>query len=98
MLQPAPQRAPQAAPQAPASAPAPASDSSDQPLSQSEVQGLIALIRTLPTEKVPHLVARFREQFQLPGTALASDYIKTTAHALFIREQVDALKPAQAAI
>jgi hypothetical protein len=96
VLQPAPQRAPQAAPQAPASGPS--SDSSDQPLSQSEVQGLIALIRTLPTEKVPHLVARFREQFQLPGTALASDYIKTTAHALFIRQQVDALKPIQAAI
>ena len=96
VLQPAPQRAPQAAPQAPASAPA--SDTSDQPLSQSEVQGLIALIRTLPTEKVPHLVARFREQFKLPGTALASDYIKTSAHALFIREQVDALKPIQAAI
>jgi hypothetical protein len=90
VLQPVPQRAPQAAPQT--------SDSSDQPLSQSEVQALIALIRTLPTEKVPHLVARFREQFQLPGTALASDYIKTTAHAIFIREQVDALKPMQAAI
>jgi hypothetical protein len=96
VLQPATQRAPQAAPQAPATAPA--SDSSDQPLSQSEVQGLIALIRTLPTEKVPHLVSRFREQFQLPGTALASDYIKTTAHADFIRQQVDALKPIQAAI
>jgi hypothetical protein len=62
------------------------------------VQQLIALIRTLPTEKVPHLVAGFRQQFQLPSSALVSDYIKTAAHALFIRQHVDALKPAQAGL
>jgi hypothetical protein len=57
VLQPAPQRAPQRAPQAAPQAPAsgPTSDSSDQPLSPTEVQGLIALIRTLPTEKVSTL-------------------------------------------
>ncbi|MCP9889069.1 ERF family protein [Cyanobium sp. ATX 6A2] len=95
--QPAPQPAPQADPKA-AAPPAAANGSGDHALTPAEVQQLIALIRTLPTEKVPHLVAGFRQQFQLPSSALVSDYIKTAAHALFIRQHVDALKPAQAGL
>jgi hypothetical protein len=58
------------------------------------VQHLIAQIRTLPTETVPHLVAAFRQQFQLPSSALVSDYIRTWDHAAFIRQKVAELSPA----
>jgi hypothetical protein len=68
----------------------------DNQLSPSEVQQLIAQIRTLPTESIPHLVAAFRQQFQLPASALVSDYIRTWDHAAFIRQQVSQLTPVAA--
>ena len=95
--QPASQPAPQADPTA-AAPPAAANGGGDHALTPAEVQQLIALIRTLPTETVPHLVGAFRQHFRLPATALVSDYIKTHAHDVFIRQQVDALKPAAAAL
>jgi hypothetical protein len=104
--QPAPEQPaapPQAAEPADQSTPPPqppaaqGNGSGDQALTPAEVQQLIALIRTLPTESIPSLVGAFRQQFQLPAAALVSDYIKTHAHAVFIRQQVDALKPAEAA-
>jgi hypothetical protein len=58
------------------------------PLTAAEVQQLIAQIRSLPTETIPQLVTAFRHQFQLPVTALVSDYIRTCDHAVFIRQQV----------
>ena len=58
------------------------------PLTAAEVQQLIAQIRSLPTETIPQLVTAFRDQFQLPVTALVSDYIRTWDHAVFIRQQV----------
>lgn len=58
------------------------------PLTAAEVQQLIAQIRSLPTETIPQLVTAFRQQFQLPVTALVSDYIRTWEHAAFIRQQV----------
>jgi hypothetical protein len=58
------------------------------------VQGLIGEIRSLPTESIPHLVAAFRQRFQLPAEALVSDYISTFDHAAFIRQQVAQLAPA----
>lgn len=58
------------------------------PLTAAEVQQLIAQIRSLPTETIPQLVTAFRQQFQLPVTALVSDYIRTWDHAAFIRQQV----------
>jgi len=58
------------------------------PLTAAEVQQLIAQIRSLPTETIPQLVTAFRHQFQLPVTALVSDYIRTWDHAAFIRQQV----------
>jgi hypothetical protein len=65
-------------------------------LTPAEVQELIALIRTLPTESIPHLVTAFRQQFQLPAQALVSDYIRNHEHAVFIRSQVAAMAPAAA--
>lgn len=59
-----------------------------KPLTAAEVQQLIAQIRSLPTETIPQLVTAFRHQFQLPVTALVSDYIRTWDHAVFIRQQV----------
>ena len=59
-----------------------------KPLTAAEVQQLIAQIRSLPTETIPQLVTAFRDQFQLPVTALVSDYIRTWDHAVFIRQQV----------
>ena len=70
------------------------SSGAEQLLTPAEVQQLIGLIRTLPTEAIPHLVTAFRQQFQLPSSALVSDYIRTFAHAAFIREQVAAQSPA----
>jgi len=58
------------------------------PLTAAEVQQLIAQIRSLPTETIPQLVTAFRHQFQLPVSALVSDYIRTWDHAVFIRQQV----------
>ena len=58
------------------------------PLTAAEVQQLIAQIRSLPTETIPQLVTAFRQQFQLPVSALVSDYIRTWEHAAFIRQQV----------
>ncbi|MEB3277251.1 MAG: hypothetical protein VKM92_09835 [Cyanobacteriota bacterium] len=95
--------APAAAPQAaalvePASLdPSPAAEAAapagDNQLTPSEVQQLIAQIRTLPTETIPQLVAAFRQQFQLPASALVSDYIRSWDHAAFIRQQVSQLSP-----
>ena len=58
------------------------------PLTAAEVQQLIAQIRSLPTETIPQLVTAFRQQFQLPVSALVSDYIRTWEHGAFIRQQV----------
>jgi len=81
-----------AAPAAPAPAAAEPEQGPQQdganPLSASEVQQLIAQIRSLPTETIPQLVTAFRQQFQLPSSALVSDYIRTWDHANFIQQQV----------
>ncbi len=87
--------APAAAPgQVATAAPAQQPDTAPVELAPAEVQQLIAQIRTLPTETIPHLVAAFRTQFKLPSQALVSDYITTTEHAQFVRAQVARLAPA----
>jgi hypothetical protein len=69
----------------------------DSPLLPAEVQQLIALIRTLPSDRVAELVQLFRQQFGLQPSVLVSDYIKTHQHAQFIRQQVAVLAPEPAA-
>jgi hypothetical protein len=65
--------------------------STDHPLTQAEVQQLVALIRTLPSQKVPQLVGAFRQHFQLPQSVLISDYLRNHSHALFVRRMVEQL-------
>ena len=60
-------------------------------LGDGEVQALIAEIRTLPPSAIPQLVKAFRLQFGLPAEAMVSDYIRTSGHAAFIREQIASL-------
>lgn len=60
-------------------------------LGDGEVQALIAEIRTLPPSAIPQLVQAFRLQFGLPAEAMVSDYIRTSGHAAFIREQIASL-------
>ena len=60
-------------------------------LGDGEVQALIAEIRTLPPSAIPQLVQAFRLQFDLPAEAMVSDYIRTSGHAAFIREQIASL-------
>jgi hypothetical protein len=91
---PAAQTDPTPAPPPAAAASAPAAAPADPKLTPAEVQGLIGEIRSLPTESIPHLVAAFRQRFQLPAEALVSDYISTFDHAAFIRQQVAQLAPA----
>jgi len=57
-------------------------------LSGEAVQELISEIRTLAPTAIPQLVEAFRQQFQLPPDALVSDYIRTSGHAAFIRQQI----------
>ena len=74
----------------PAPAPAAASQPPEQPhrLSSTEVQELIGEIRTLPAEVIPQIVSDFRSRFELPSTALVSDYIQTADHAAFLRDRI----------
>jgi len=97
---PAPKAAPQTAPQVaqPPAQPSPPPAVAEQELSAAEVQQLIGLIRTLPTERVAALAQAFRDQYGLHSSQLVSDYIKTPTHAAFIRQQVDQLQPLEAAI
>lgn len=60
-------------------------------LGDGAVQTLIAEIRTLPSAAIPQLVQAFRLQFGLPAEAMVSDYIRTSGHAAFIREQIASL-------
>lgn len=60
-------------------------------LGDGAVQALIAEIRTLPPAAIPQLVQAFRLQFGLPAEAMVSDYIRTSGHAAFIREQIASL-------
>ena len=60
-------------------------------LGDGAVQALIAEIRTLPSSAIPQLVQAFRLQFGLPAEAMVSDYIRTSGHAAFIREQIASL-------
>ncbi len=60
-------------------------------LDDGAVQALIAEIRTLPPSAFPQLVQAFRLQFGLPAEAMVSDYIRTSGHAAFIREQIASL-------
>lgn len=60
-------------------------------LGDGAVQALIAEIRTLPSAAIPQLVQAFRLQFGLPAEAMVSDYIRTSGHAAFIREQIASL-------
>ena len=60
-------------------------------LGDGAVQALIAEIRTLPPSAIPQLVQAFRLQFGLPAEAMVSDYIRTSGHAAFIREQIASL-------
>ena len=60
-------------------------------LEDGAVQALIAEIRTLPPSAIPQLVQAFRLQFGLPAEAMVSDYIRTSGHAAFIREQIASL-------
>ena len=60
-------------------------------LGDGAVQALIAEIRTLPPSAIPQLVQAFRLQFGLPAEAMVSDYIRTSCHAAFIREQIASL-------
>ena len=60
-------------------------------LGDGAVQALIAEIRTLPASAIPQLVRAFRLQFSLPAEAMVSDYIRTSGHAAFIREQIASL-------
>jgi hypothetical protein len=60
-------------------------------LGDGAVQSLIAEIRTLPPSAIPQLVQAFRLQFGLPAEAMVSDYICTSGHAAFIREQIASL-------
>ena len=60
-------------------------------LGDGAVQTLIAEIRTLPPSAIPQLVQAFRLQFGLPAEAMVSDYIRTSGHAAFIREQIASL-------
>ncbi len=60
-------------------------------LDDGAVQALIAEIRTLPPSAIPQLVQAFRLQFGLPAEAMVSDYIRTSGHAAFIREQIASL-------
>ncbi len=60
-------------------------------LGDGEVQALIAEIRTLPPSAIPQLVQAFRMEFGLPAEAMVSDYIRTSGHAAFIREQIASL-------
>ncbi len=60
-------------------------------LGDGAVQALIAEIRTLPPAAIPQLVQAFRLQFGLPAEAMVSDYIRTSGHATFIREQIASL-------
>ena len=60
-------------------------------LGDGAVQALIAEIRTLPPSAVPQLVQAFRMEFGLPAEAMVSDYIRTSGHAAFIREQIASL-------
>ena len=92
-LQPAPAGAQPAstAPQQPTAAAG--ADGADHPLTPAEVQQLISLIRTLPSDKVPELVGAFRQHFRLPDTVLISDYLRAHSHAVFVRQKVEQLKP-----
>jgi hypothetical protein len=76
-----------AAPAAPTTAP-PAAE-----LTPVEIQALIGLIRSLPNESIPPLIAAFRQHFGLPEAALVSDYIATRDHAAFIEQRVQELTP-----
>ncbi len=91
---------PQVAPQVaqPPAQPSPPPAVAEQELSAAEVQQLIGLIRTLPTDRVAALAQAFRDQYGLHSSQLVSDYIKTPTHAAFIRQQVDQLQPLEAAI
>ena len=60
-------------------------------LGDGAVQALIAEIRTLPPSAIPQLVQAFRLEFGLPAEAMVSDYIRTSGHAAFIREQIASL-------
>ncbi len=60
-------------------------------LGDGAVQALIGEIRTLPSAAIPQLVQAFRLQFGLPAEAMVSDYIRTSGHAAFIREQIASL-------
>ena len=60
-------------------------------LGDGAVQALIAEIRTLPASAIPQLVQAFRLEFGLPAEAMVSDYIRTSGHAAFIREQIASL-------
>ena len=60
-------------------------------LDDGAVQALIAEIRTLPPSAIPQLVQAFRLEFGLPAEAMVSDYIRTSGHAAFIREQIASL-------
>ena len=60
-------------------------------LGDGAVQALIAEIRTLPPSAIPKLVQAFRLEFGLPAEAMVSDYIRTSGHAAFIREQIASL-------
>ena len=60
-------------------------------LGDGAVQALIAEIRTLPPAASPQLVQAFRLEFGLPAEAMVSDYIRTSGHAAFIREQIASL-------
>jgi hypothetical protein len=87
-----------ATPQAaqPPAQPSPPPDAAQQELTPAEVQQLIGLIRTLPTDRVAALAQSFRDQYGLQPSQLVSDYIKTATHAAFIRQQVNQLLPLEA--
>ena len=84
-----------AAPGAPGADPpaAPTSTATAAELSPAEIQSLIGLIRSLPNESIPPLIAAFRQRFELPEAALVSDYIRTGDHAAFIEQRVAQLAP-----
>ncbi len=86
--------APAATPQPVAAAPAaPTTAAPAAELTPAEIQALIGLIRSLPNESIPPLIAAFRQHFGLPEAALVSDYIATRDHAAFIEQRVQELTP-----